>query len=140
MLGEVARAIHATAYRKGWWPGRASSRPFPEVLMLIVSEVSEVLEEYRNHRDYNEIYAWQEAGISMPYIAEDNKKSELPVLLMYNEEGNPCKPEGIPIEMADIIIRVLDACEAYGINIERAMAIKMAYNETRPSRHGGKRA
>jgi hypothetical protein len=42
--------------------------------------------------------------------------------------------------MADIIIRVLDACAAWGIDIEQAMALKMEYNINRPYRHGDKRA
>jgi len=50
------------------------------------------------------------------------------------------KPCGFPSEMADIIIRVLDICAAFGIDIEAEIAAKMAYNKTRPYRHGGKKA
>lgn len=50
------------------------------------------------------------------------------------------KPEGIPSEMADIIIRVLDICADREIDIATAIADKMAYNETRAYRHGGKRS
>lgn len=48
------------------------------------------------------------------------------------------KPEGIPSELADIIIRVLDVCGFHGIDIAAAIADKMAFNETRQYRHGGK--
>lgn len=48
------------------------------------------------------------------------------------------KPEGIPSEMADIIIRVLDICAFNGIDIAQAIADKMAFNDTRPYRHGKK--
>lgn len=39
-------------------------------------------------------------------------------------------------ELADIIIRVLDSAGARGINIGRAVLLKMAYNATRPHMHG----
>jgi len=39
-------------------------------------------------------------------------------------------------ELADIIIRVLDTAGARGINIGRAVQLKMAYNATRPHMHG----
>lgn len=39
-------------------------------------------------------------------------------------------------ELADIIIRCLDQSQRLGLDIERAVLAKMAYNETRPYRHG----
>ena len=83
---------------------------FPEVLALIHSEVSEALEEYRNGRLPTEVYT-----------------------------GNNGKPEGIPIELADVIIRVLDCCGYAGIDIDAAISQKHEYNKTRPYRHGEKR-
>jgi NTP pyrophosphatase (non-canonical NTP hydrolase) len=46
----------------------------------------------------------------------------------------------VPIELADVVIRVLDVAGRYGMDMEKAIKIKMAYNETRPYRHGGKLA
>ena len=85
-------------------------RGFPEVLALIHSEVSEALEEYRNGRLPTEVYA-----------------------------GNNGKPEGIPIELAAVIIRGLDYCGYAGIDIDAAISQKHEYNRTRPYRHGGKK-
>lgn len=48
------------------------------------------------------------------------------------------KPEGVPSELADVMIRVFDLCQIHGIDIADAIASKMAYNRTRPYRHGGK--
>lgn len=39
-------------------------------------------------------------------------------------------------ELADIIIRVLDTAGARGVNIGRAVLLKMAFNATRPHMHG----
>jgi len=43
-------------------------------------------------------------------------------------------------EMADIIIRTLDACGRLGVDIERAVHLKHEHNKNRAYRHGGKKA
>lgn len=50
------------------------------------------------------------------------------------------KPEGVPAEAADVLIRLLDWCGEEGIDLEAAVIEKMAYNETRAAMHGGKKA
>jgi NTP pyrophosphatase (non-canonical NTP hydrolase) len=81
-----------------------------EDIALMHSELSEALEDYRNN------------SVDLTWYEGDNDK--------------PC---GVPSEMADVIIRVLDFCGKHNINIERAVLEKMAYNETRPFKHGGKK-
>lgn len=128
MLNALAREIHAVAVDKGFWPEHENmavaedtdihytplpERNFPEQLMLIVTEVSEAMEAYRDaHPD-------SEAG---------------PIAHWYR--GAAGKPEGVPSELADIIIRTLDICGAYGIDIQAAIAEKMIYNRRRPRLHG----
>ncbi|HEX5437177.1 MAG TPA: hypothetical protein VFW98_08455 [Gemmatimonadaceae bacterium] len=80
----------------------------PTRIALMHSELSEALEEYR-------------AGHALTEV--------------YERDG---KPEGYPIELADVIIRILDHCTAEGIDIQGAVLRKMEYNATRPHRHGGK--
>lgn len=56
--------------------------------------------------------------------------------IYFNED----KPEGIAAELADVLIRIFDLCAAKNIPLEEAIRLKMAYNITRPYRHGNKLA
>lgn len=123
-INELVKEAHQNAVNKGWWE---EDRSFGEIIALIHSEVSEALEDFRNGRTPN---------LNIYYLErEDGTVSAAP----YENQPNPnWKPCGIPSEMADIVIRVFDACGRYGIDLEQAITEKMAYNATRPQRHGGK--
>lgn len=118
-LNELAKEIHDIALEKGWWES-SHPRTFGDLIALCHSELSEALEELRSGKDINAIY-YHERANTLDEYGYDNSK-----------------PEGIPVELADVIIRVLDMCEFYGIDMEYAIRIKMLYNARRPIRHGGK--
>lgn len=79
----------------GWYD---TERTFGEDVALLHSEVSEMLESYRN-----------------------------------NDDG------GIGPEAADVLIRLLDTCGRYGIDLGKEYRRKMEVNRARGHRHGGKR-
>jgi len=124
----LAKAIHTYSVNKGWWPECKTDRNFGEVLALIHSEVSEALEDYRNDLPMETMHYTFGLTKSSEFVLET------PGGTVY---GKPC---GIASEMADIIIRVLDACEAFNIPVEQALIEKHRYNLTRAYRHGGKKA
>jgi NTP pyrophosphatase (non-canonical NTP hydrolase) len=83
-------------------------RTFGELIALCHCELSEALEEHRNGMKPKEVY---------------------------HEHGKPC---GIPTELADVVIRIMDMCEYYGIDLEDAILEKHEFNKTRSYKHGGK--
>ena len=127
-LNEIAKAVHENAVQHGWWD---TEKGFPEIIALIHSELSEALEEYRENRPniYYVAEKAQDDGTVVPEIRTDWGDGDF--------AGE--KPEGIAIELADAIIRILDYCGYTGIDIEEAIAIKHEYNKSRPYRHGGKK-
>ncbi len=71
--------------------------------------------------------------------------TELAEAMEAYRDGNPAseKIDGftkVEEELVDTIIRILDLAGGMGYDIENALRAKMAYNETRPYRHGGKLA
>jgi NTP pyrophosphatase (non-canonical NTP hydrolase) len=50
------------------------------------------------------------------------------------------KPEGVGSEFADVFIRLLDYCSRFDVDLEAEYERKMAYNRTRPYRHGNRRS
>ena len=56
------------------------------------------------------------------------------VAMYYDKE----KPEGVFVELADAIIRILDLAGACDVDIEHILELKHQYNLKRPYRHGNK--
>lgn len=126
-LNALAAEVHAVAVDHGFWEGETSTEPSDrnpfEVMALVHEEVSEVIREIRKGFATDDLYfeCKHGTGLSHQYLPGS-------------------KPGGIPAELADIILRVLDACGAWNVDIEKAMALKMEYNMNRPYRHGGMKA
>lgn len=117
-LNEWRDEVHKVAREKGWWEenehsGICSNQVYsgndswacicltppkpvniPEKLALIHSELSEALEDFRSGK----MYIW------------------------YTMNPSTFKPEGFPIEIADVVIRVLDLMGWFGIEIDEGDA------------------
>jgi NTP pyrophosphatase (non-canonical NTP hydrolase) len=48
------------------------------------------------------------------------------------------KPDDVGSEFADVLIRLIDTASRRGVHLAFEYERKMAYNRTRPYRHGGK--
>ena len=86
---------------------------------------------YESHRELPELIALMHSELSEALEEYRDKKP-----MQYMQDG---KPEGVAIELADCVIRILDAAAYMGLDIGGAIYEKMNYNKTRPWRHGGKR-
>lgn len=137
-LNEWRDEIHKVAKEHGWWD---KERSFGDIIALCHSELSEALEEYRNDKPLLYYECSVDPRINDICVYKENEEHECPL-----SELAACgrcifkhpKPEGIAIELADCIIRILDYCGYAGIDIEEAVRIKHKFNETRPYRHGNK--
>ena len=107
---------------KGW---NLDNRTFGDELMLIVSEAAEALEAYRQWGMEDRTHLQQTTTITDGKVVEDT--------------GLIQKPEGVPSELADILVRLLDTCSRHDIDLGKEFRDKMDYNWTRTHRHGGKR-
>lgn len=108
-IADLQSMVHSTALDKGWWD---TDRSFGDFIALCHSELSEALEEYRKGHLIGDVYP--------------------------DADGDPTKPGGIPIELADCIIRILDFCGYYSIDMQQILTEKAIYNQSRAYRHGDK--
>ena len=117
MLNKLRDKVHQNAVDKGFWDKK------PELgtsLMLVVSELAEALEA---DRDGSKCTALSEP----PAFTEDFK-------LWFRSNVK----DTVEDELADTIIRVLDICGAYHIDIQKHIDLKMLYNSKRIKLHGKK--
>ena len=132
-LNELRDEAHNTARAKGWWD---EERTFGDLIALCHSELSEALEEYRNSMGITDIRFTGTLSHVESLVA---KPEERAVYEDYNLlTGRAIKPLGIPIELADVLIRVFDMAGFYGIDLDEAVKLKLDYNKTRERRHGNK--
>ena len=146
-IKQFAQEVHKTAVDKGWWENRyvglieewegylqtaspkdvpgeglieetiralgtAGERNIGEAVLLVVTVLDDAYTKYKDI----------EGNIEAVDIAHDSK------------------PRGVPVELADAIIRLFDFCVGFGIDIEWALELKAEYNKIRPYRHGNRRA
>lgn len=104
--------VNAWANRKGW---NEKTPPFAEEIANLQGELAEAWEHYRCRKPLDEVF------FSEGELAGVNNK-----------------PDGVPVELADVLIRMLHVCARWNIPIMRAFIEKLAYNERRSYRHGNK--
>lgn len=101
-LNQLAQVSNKIAHDKGWWE---KPRSRSVITLLMQSEVSEVIEEHREHHEPTEV--WYEKSYSEGGVKYTTKG------------GKGDKPCGIPIELADFVIRIADYAEEQRYDLER---------------------
>ena len=118
-MNELAKEIHENAVAHGWWE---EERSFDDIVALCRYELSEALEEYRS-------------GRPKEYVDDIETVQRITDPDLFAGR----KPEGVAVEMADCLFRLLDWFGKEGLDVDRIIREKMEYNKSRPYRHGGKK-
>ena len=139
-LNEACKEQYEAVLAKGF-----EHQPIATKLMLIVSELSEAMEADRHNR-HADIEAFEkETPDVIRSIADDAVLYRKPDGHLTDKEyaNAMCKhafekhiKNTFEDEIADAFLRLMDLCGEYGIDIERHICMKAAYNQTRPIKHG----
>lgn len=126
LFNDTAEKIHGMAVSKGWWNSSCGDL-FAEKCMMIVTEIVEAVDEYRNSR----------GGF---YFTPETAPAGQAVSRSFNPaEWHGEKIGGVHVELIDTLIRLLDLMCSLNINIDELLAMKIAYNSQREYRHGNKK-
>lgn len=126
-IKETAKEIHQIARDKGFYD---KERNFGEMLMLVVSELSEALEAHRNGKPLgNDCYNFLDEYDDT--LIEEEESGFHDDYLQYVKG---CVAE----EIADAVIRLFDIAEYLNMDIEWHIRAKIGFNKTRPKLHGKK--
>lgn len=109
-LTELSKEIHKNAIEHGWCD---RERSLGEIIALCHSELSEALEEFRNGKP--NAYVVRDTSTFPQY---ESCKKEITDIHNWREDE---KPEGIATELADCIIRILDYCGEYNIDVDKEL-------------------
>lgn len=135
MINELSKQIHENAKSKGFWD---KERNIGEMLMLVVSEVSEAMEADRENRYYDPETRYRHGkdlsvnGSIWAFDIVDND-DEAWENWFRSEVKNSFEDE-----LADAVIRIMDMAYARGMDLEWHIKAKMRYNSMREHMHGKK--
>ena len=119
-MNKIRDIVHTLAVTKGWHDDEETEQQYiTRAVANLHGEVSELWESLRK------------GTLHEPCDKEAFTSSHL-----QDTRRLTCIEE----ELSDLIIRALDVAGRLHIDIEAAVMAKHWYNETRPYRHGGKRA
>lgn len=123
------------------FPPKEIQEKWAELLNAPLDRWCDAIDKWAEEKGWNETYdeamtgqhiALMHSELSEALEAWRNRTSNVDIV------GG--KPEGIAVELADCVIRIMHWFARRGISLEQVVATKMAYNDTRTHKHGNKRA
>jgi len=123
-INQLSQEINDNARAKGFWD---KERNTGEMLMLIVSEISEALEADRKDRYCD--WSFDTPPIIHPEQLNDDEFKQL-----FAERVK----DKFEDELADAVIRIFDLAYSKNINLQWHIEAKMRFNAMRPHMHGKK--
>lgn len=103
-LNEFKQEVHANAISHGWWGEEYTDAV---VIALIHAEVSEALEEWRANRPM--VYY----KCRLDTVCNGDCKHDADTCVYKDNH-----PEGIAVELIDVVLRILDAAAAWDVAID----------------------
>lgn len=131
-IKELVKKSHKMAAANGFWE---EERNKPEMLMLIVSELSEGLEALRKDK-FAPIHVVKDLYHDLELAVGDEEFNFNPG--QWKETFEKEVKNTFEDEIADTFIRLADLAGGLGIDLERHIKLKMHYNSTRGHKHGKK--
>jgi NTP pyrophosphatase (non-canonical NTP hydrolase) len=122
VINHVSNECYEAAKANGWWDNPFRNKG--EILMLMVSELAEALEALRSNKP----------SIDDPIevlMIEDNDEFKK----AFQEKIKDTYED----ELADTVIRIMDATGEAGISLGGHIMAKLRYNSLRGHKHGGKK-
>jgi NTP pyrophosphatase (non-canonical NTP hydrolase) len=131
-MEKLIKESHGMARNNGFWD---EERNVPEMLMLVVSELSEALEALRKNH-YADDVAVKELyrDIELDVTDEEFKFMKEPWKAGFEKNIKSSFED----EIADVAIRLFDLCGGLNIDLQKHIELKMKYNSMRPYKHGKK--
>ena len=126
-INEQCEKQHKMMLDKGF-----ESKDFARDLMLIVSELSEALEADRRGKDANKLPLPIEKSLLCRIGDSDFDEGT------WKSYFESYVKDTIQDEIADALLRIMDLCGRYDIDIDTHVAIKSYYNSLRKPKHGKK--
>lgn len=121
-IAEVQAAAHANAVAKGFW------RNYPETTYED-PDTGESVHAFVLSVDQT-LAKLMLITTEVAEAAEDVRTGATRTVM--SDSG---KPEGLPSELADIVIRIMDVCGGLGIDLEFEIERKVIFNRSRPPMH-----
>ena len=109
-INELAKTIYKANRAKGFWDIMAKHIDEPEIIDLLVATKISLM-----HSELSE-------------ALEAHRKSL--------KDNHLTDYDGLVVELADTLIRILDLCGAFDMPIGEVIEKKLAYNTSRPHKHG----
>lgn len=135
-IGALTKQSYENSRDHGFWDEPETAETIPSKLALIMSEMAEALESYRDPASDQMVKVPAEVVAALvmqnsPHMSANEALAKLDSIWDKWQR----KPKGFDIELADGLIRIFDLAGAKGIDLESAVRRKAEYNKGRPFKH-----